>query len=388
MIVNEVREHLEKDIIPFWMSLRDDEYGGYIGFMDFDGTIDRKAVKGCILHARILWFFSNAYLVLGDKRLLDEANHAYDFIVEHCIDREYGGVFWSVNYDGSIADGMKHTYNQAFNVYALASYYEASKNEDALKLAFDIQKIIEQKCTDENGYLEAYKRDFMPEDNDKLSENGVMAERTMNTLLHVMEAYTELYRVSHDEKTADKLRVILDIIRNKIYNPKLCRQEVFFDINYNSLIDLHSYGHDIETSWLLDRTCEILDDRKYTANMRVISSALVKKVYEKAYSNHSLLNECESGVNNTLRIWWVQAEAVVGFMNAYEMELDHKEYVGAARDIWEFIKEKMIEPNSHEWYSQLFEDGTPDASRPMVEPWKCPYHNGRMCLEIIKREIL
>jgi len=386
-MISEINAHLKDDIIPFWKKLRDDEYGGYTGYMSFDGTIDKKAVKGAILHSRILWFFSNAYLVLKDESLLSEAEHAYDFIMEKCIDREYGGIYWSVKYDGSIEEDLKHTYNQAFCIYALSSFYDASGNREALEQAFELYRLIEDKCTDEVGYLEAFKRDFSPESNEKLSENGVMAEKTMNTLLHVLEAYTELYRVSGDEAVGDRIRFVLDTIRQKVYNKELNRQEVFFDKNYNSLIDLHSYGHDIEASWLIDRACEVLDDRKYSANMRNINSALARRIYERAYKNHSLMNECEKGVDNTLRIWWVQAEAIVGFMNAYEMELNHKEYLEAAKDIWGFVKEKMIEPNTREWYSQLFEDGSPDSSRPMVEPWKCPYHNGRMCLEVIKRGI-
>lgn len=387
MIVEEVKNHLIEDIIPFWMKLRDDEFGGYIGFMNFDGTVDRQAVKGCILHSRILWFFSNAYLLLKDEKLLSEAKHAYDFIMQNCLDEEYGGVFWSVNYDGSPAEDMKHTYNQAFCIYALSSYYDASGDKEALKKAFEIQAIIQEKCTDDVGYLEAFKRDFSPESNEKLSENGVMAEKTMNTLLHVLEAYTELYRVSKDEKTGELLKFILDTISQKIYNKELKRQEVFFDKNYNSLIDLHSYGHDIETSWLVDRSCEILGHEEVSERMRGIDSALARRIYERAYANHSLLNECEKGIDNTTRIWWVQAEAVVGFVNAYEKEPECKEYLDAAIDIWNYIKNNVIDKRTGEWYSEVDQNGVPDAKKPLVEPWKCPYHNGRMCMEIIKRNV-
>lgn len=383
-MIHEARKHLINDIIPFWKGLRDDEQSGYYGLVDFDGNVDKKAEKGCILHSRILWFFSNAYLVLKDKSLLSEADHAYRFITEYCIDREYGGIYWSMNSDGTVADSTKHTYNQAFCIYALSSYYDATGNRDAIKLAGQLQQIVEQKCTDEVGYLEAFNRDFTPADNDKLSENGVIAEKTMNTLLHVMEGYTEYYRVTKDKYTEEKLKMILDTLFNKIYNSKLHRQEVFFDKDFNTLIDLHSYGHDIETSWLAERSSDILADPVYMAKMRGVSKDLADTIYKRAYKNHSLLNECERGVDDTWRIWWVQAEAVLGFYNAYIRETDHKEYLEAAEDIFGFIQDKMVNPNLREWYWRVDENGNPDKEKPIVEPWKCPYHNGRMCIEIIK----
>ena len=201
MFQDEVRKELTEHIIPFWKGLRDEEYGGYYGYLSYELKLNKKAIKGCILNSRILWFFSNAYLLLGDESLLAEARHAYEFMTRFCLDREYGGIFWSLNYDGTVFDSTKHTYNQAFAIYALSSYYDASGDEEALKEAQALQKIIEEKCTDAIGYLEAFKADFSPESNEKLSENGVMAEKTMNTLLHVLEAYTELYRVSGDAFT-------------------------------------------------------------------------------------------------------------------------------------------------------------------------------------------
>ena len=193
---DEVKEELQKDIIPFWKNLRDDEKGGYYGWLSYDLALDKKSEKGCILNSRITWFFSNAYTLLKEESLLEEAKHGYEFLIKHCVDKEYGGIFWSLNYDGTPLDTTKHTYNQAFCIYALASYYEASKDREALELAFNLFRLIEEKCTDEVGYLEAFTRNFKPESNEKLSENGVLADKTMNTLLHVFEAYTELYRVT------------------------------------------------------------------------------------------------------------------------------------------------------------------------------------------------
>ena len=388
MLIQETKQHLIEGIIPYWKSLRDNQYGGYYGLVDYNLTVDKTAVKSCILNSRILWFFSNAYTLLEDASLLEEATHAYQFLKNYFYDTDFGGVYWSANYEGSICDDTKHTYNQAFAIYALASYYEASKDESALGLAFDLFKLIEEKCTDEIEYLESFDREFNPVLNDKLSENGIIAEKTMNTLLHVLEAYTELYRMTQNQEVAGKLKNILDVFASKVYNPELERQEVFFDINLNSLINLHSYGHDIETAWLIDRCWEILNDERYEKRLKPITQTLTRKIYERAYQNHSLLNECEDGIDNLSRIWWVQAEAVVGFVNGYEKNKEKTEYLEAAVDIWNYIKEHLIDPRpGSEWFWEVNEEGIPSSKKPITEPWKCPYHNGRMCFELIRRGI-
>ena len=386
MMVEEIKSHLLENIIPFWKSLRDDEYGGYYGWMDYDLKLDKKAVKGCILNSRILWFFSNAYTLLKDESLLEEAKHGFAFMKEHCMDKENGGIFWSIKYNGEPEDTTKHTYNQAFAIYALSSYYEASGDEEALNMAKGLFRIIEERCTDDIGYKEAFDKEFHEIENDKLSENGVIAQKTMNTLLHVFEAYTELYRVAKLPEVKERLKWIMDTFAQKVYNPKLHRQEVFFDAKMNSIIDLHSYGHDIETAWLIDRGVEVLGEKEYEEKMTPITKDLTAQIYKIAFDGHSLANECEKGVVNTHRIWWVQAETVVGFLNGWKMNPDKPEYLEAAQNEWEFIKEYVIDKRSgSEWFWEVDENGNPYPGRPIVEPWKCPYHNGRMCFEVIKR---
>lgn len=380
------KKHLENVIIPFWKSMKDEENGGFYGYKDFDLNIDKKSEKGCILNSRILWFFSNAYLTLKDENLLKYADHAYDFMVKNCFDDVNGGIYWSLNYDGTPCDTTKHTYNQAFAIYALSTYYDATGKEEAINHAYELYDIIENKMTDELGYLEAFTIDFKPESNEKLSENGVMAEKTMNTLLHVFEAYTECVRVTGHQGMKERLYFMLDVIDKKIYNRELNRQEVFFDREYNSLIDLHSYGHDIETAWLVDRCLDVLGDKEMTERISVITKALTEKIFNRAYVAHSLLNECEKGVDNTTRIWWVQAEAVVGFYNGYTRTGNEK-YRDAAVDIFDYIEENLVDKREgSEWYWCLDENGEPSTRQPIVEPWKCPYHNGRMCMELINRD--
>ena len=383
---DEIKEHLLGTIIPFWKALRDREYGGYYGFMDQDLKVEKKAVKGCILNSRILWFFSNAYTLLRDESLLDEARHGFDFMKKHCMDRENGGIFWSVTFEGRPEDETKHTYNQAFAIYALSSYYEASGDKEALSMAKELFHIIEEKCTDGIGYREAFDRKFQEIENDKLSENGIIAQRTMNSLLHVIEAYTELYRAAGMAEVKERLMWILDTFAEKVYNPELHRQEVFFDTEMNSLIDLHSYGHDIEAAWLIDRGVEILGEEKYEEKMTPITKDLTRQIYEKAFDGHSLANECEKGVVDSRRIWWVQAETVVGFLNGWQKEPGKREYLDAAQNQWEFIENYVIDKREgSEWFHEVTQEGVPYRGGPIVEPWKCPYHNGRMCLEVIKR---
>ncbi|MDE7198955.1 MAG: AGE family epimerase/isomerase, partial [Lachnospiraceae bacterium] len=354
---------------------------------DYDLKVDEKAVKGCILNSRITWFFANAYLALKDESLLEEARHGYEFMQKYCVDQEKGGVYWSVHYDGTPEDTTKHTYNQAFSIYALSSYYDASKDEKALATAMELFHIIEERCMDEIGYKEAFDREFHEIENDKLSENGVIADKTMNTLLHVFEAYTELYRVSGDEAVKKRLMWILDTIAEKIYNPELHRQEVFFDREMHSILDLHSYGHDIETAWLIRRGTDVLGDDTYTEKMLPIILDLTGQVYRTAFDGKSLANECEKGVVDENRIWWVQAETLVGFLNGWQLAPEHTEYLEGAQAVWNFIKEHVIDkrPGS-EWFWDVDKEGRSVSGKPIVEPWKCPYHNGRMCLEVIKRE--
>lgn len=383
----EFRKHLEHDIIPFWNKLKDAEHGGFYGQVDGAGVPKMDAVKGVILNNRILWFYSTAYCTLKDPNLLKMADHAYRFLVDHCLDSQYGGVYWSVNYDGTPCEDMKHTYNQAFAIYALSAYYAASGSKEALSFAYMLYRMIESRCRDEGGYLEAFNRDFSPTSNEKLSENGVMAERTMNTLLHVLEAYSELYRVDGFSKVGDSLKEILFLFKEKVYNPDKQICEVFFDHEYRTLIDLESYGHDIEASWLIDRACEVLKDESLQREMSPVIDGLAAAVYRNAIDEEcgAVNNEREHTEVDRQKIWWVQGESVVGFYNAYGRTPQETKYGSAAEDVWTFIKERVIDKKSGEWYETIPYHGEADVTAPLAHPWKCPYHNGRMCMEMMKR---
>ncbi len=386
---DEVRTELLSHIIPFWDRLRDDEYGGFTGFMDSGLNIDKKGEKGVILHSRILWFYSNAYMELKDPALLDNARHAYDFLREHCVDKEYGGVYWSVNYDGTVKDDMKHTYCQAFFIYALSSYYRASGDKKALELAYEVMELVEKNSTDDVAYLEKKSRDWKRELlNDELSENGLMADKTMNTTLHLMEAYTELYLADKSPRVLERLKFQLELTYDKIFDKENNKLLVFFDKNFDVIGNVHSYGHDIEATWLIDRACDAIGDEELSKKYADMNKRIVRNIADIAYDKPtgSLLNENDSGKVNTWRVWWVQAETVVGFLNAYGRGYGDEEYLDIARSVWAYIKDKIIDKREGgEWFSQVDENGNYAVFKPTVDPWKCPYHNGRMCLEVLHR---
>lgn len=381
-LISEVCEHLEQKILPFWEALLDNTYGGYYGYVGSDLQLNREADKGCILNSRILWFFSTAAAVLKRPDLRVYADHAYRFL-DRFGDPENGGLFWSVTYDGKPADTTKHTYCQAFAVYGLAAYYRLTGNPGALDRARSLFRVIETKCRDKGGYLEAQKADFMPETNEKLSENGVLASRTMNTLLHVIEAYAELYRARPDEQVRLAGKAGLRQCLNQVMNPVKRRLEVFFDAAWRPLLDMQSYGHDIEASWLLWDAAETLilkaEDR---APYRAMCLELLRSVTERGLSDRGLLYESVNGEASTYRAWWPQAETMLGFDFGLRLTGDPV-WLERMEQQWDYIRKAFVDPrNGGEWFNELDENGV-SLGKPEADEWKCPYHNGRMCLRLI-----
>ena len=337
MIIEEVKKELTGHIIPFWNKLRDDENGGFYGFMSYDLKLDKQADKGVILHARILWFYSKAYITLGDKTLLDNARHAYEFIKNHCIDYEYGGVYWMMNY--------------------------------------------------KYGYREAFDRQWNLVSNDALSENGLHADKTMNAILHLIEAYTELYKADHNEEVAKRLKFQLGQMRDIVYTPETNALKVFFDTKFDLVGDIHSFGHDIEATWLMDLACDTLGDEELKKQFAEMDLKISHNIQNIALDNGALNNERENDKIDKKRVWWVEAESVVGFINAYQHS-GEKKFLESARSVWEYIKAEIIDKREgSEWYAEVSYDHKPHDWKEIVGPWKCPYHNGRMCMEVINRGV-
>lgn len=387
MIIEEVKSELTNHIIPFWNKLRDDENGGFYGYMGFDLKLDKKADKGVILHSRILWFYSKAYITLKDEKLLDNAKHAYEFIKTKCVDYENGGVYWMVNYKGEPSDTMKHTYNIAFAIYALSCYYNASGDKEALELAYKLFEDIEKNTLDEYGYQEAFSKTWELVSNDALSENGLMADKTMNAILHLIEGYTELYKADKCPKVAERLKFLLGQMKDKVYDPSTNALKVFFNKKLEVIGDIHSYGHDIEATWLMDLACDTLGDEELKKEFAEMDLVISHNIQNIAFEGGALYNERDKTEVDKKRVWWVQAESIVGFINAYQ-HCGEKKFLETAAQIWEYIKSDIIDKREgSEWFWEVSYDHKPFENREIAGPWKCPYHNGRMCMEVISRGI-
>src|SRR5574344_568353 len=341
-LLEKATENVNEIIYPFWSQLEDDKFGGFYGKVDFDLLTHKDAPKGVILNSRILYFFSQYYLTFLDKDALEKAHHAYLFLKNKALDSTNGGVYWSLDYKGDPLDSTKHTYNQAFAIYALATYFQASKDSEALDLAMSIYSTIENKCRDNDSlhyYKEAQSLDWKPVSNTKLSENGVLASRTMNTALHVLEAYTKFYEVHPFDALKEDLVSILRLFKDKIYNSSKDRLDVFFDSDYHSLIDMESYGHEIEASWLLTRACEVRGDEEMTSDIIPLATKLARVVYLRGYTKPFINNEIVKGDLDKTRVWWVEAEGVNGFLNLASLTGD-KDFVKVAEDIYSGIEDK------------------------------------------------
>ena len=394
MLTNEMRTHLTQKILPFWQGLTDWERGGWYGYVDKDLNVIKDSHKGCILNSRVLWTFATAARVLNDEGYLTYARHALAFM-ERVEDKERGGVYWSVTADGHPLDRTKHTYCQAFAIYGLAAYMRAAGEDDPLYApakdrAFRLFEVIEGNCSDAGGYGEAFEPDYTPVGNEKLSDNptlmerGEVAQRTMNTLLHVLEAYAELYRAVPDERVRRAGETCLQRFLHVMYNEPARRLEVFFDRDYRSLLDMQSYGHDIEASWLMWDAVEALIPEDERAPYRAMCLTLAEATCERAFTDHGMENEVVEGRVEHTRVWWVQAETVLGFANAYELTGDAV-WMERVRQQWQYVLDVIADPRpGSEWFWSTDENGVP-TPKPIVEEWKCPYHNGRMCLRMIER---
>ncbi len=383
---NELENHLLTHILPFWMKLKDEQNGGFYGTVNYDLTVDKQGDKGGIQISRFLWSFSAAYRITKKPEYLEIAHHAYQFLVGKMFDHEHKGLYWLLDYQGNPIETQKHVYTQSFGIYALSEYYRVTKNEEALKYANIIFNLVETLGFDKgnNAYKEEFDRSWNELPNDKLSENGVIADITTNTHLHVLEAYTNLYKANPTKIVKERITNLVEVFYEKIFNKETKFLKVFFDKQWNSLLDLKSFGHDIEASWLIDDAIKAigLEDERYV--QMVIDIAYNIGNSHAILEDGSLANEQLGDKVDYTRVWWVQAEAIVGFQNAYERTKDEK-FLPLVEHLWAYIKENIVDHREGgEWYWSVEPDGKP-TERAVGEPWKTPYHNSRFCLEMIER---
>jgi cellobiose epimerase len=388
-----IRRELTGNILPFWTDRALDPDGGFYGLIDCDLNVDRTAERSLVLNTRILWTFSAASRLAGGGHR-KVADHAFDYIMRKFRDTEYGGLFWMLDHDGNPVSDRKQIYGQAFGIYALAEYYRAAKNPESLAFARELFALIDRYGHDAagGGYIEARARDWSALDDMRLSEKDLNCPKSMNTHLHVMEAYTNLLRVWRDPLLEKRQTELLRVIMDRVFNARTGHQIMFFEQDWRPLSDMISFGHDIEASWLLVEAAETLGDEMLIKRAREIAVMLAWSIYRQGIdSDGSLFYEAygNGALKDANKHWWAQAEAVVGFYNAYQLTGDPC-FLNASRRAWNYIEEKIVDRRHGEWHAKLSPAGIPyradqDGDACLAGPWKCPYHNARTCFEMLGR---
>ena len=397
ILKREVEEVLQKNILPFWLKMQDMENGGYYGQMKGDGTIVKDANKGGILNARILWSFSAAYRVLGNPEYLQAATRAKDYFVEHFIDPIYGGTYWELDYKGNPLDTKKQFYAIGFAIYGLSEYTRATGDREALNLALSLFNVIEEHSLDQvyNGYIEACTREWGTIADMRLSELDANYPKSQNTHLHIIEPYTNLYQCMKELPEAPDemrhvecaLRNLIDIFCDHILNPQTSHLDLFFENDWTrGAGHLESYGHDIECSWLMHEAALVLADEEVLRKVEPIVRRVAKASEKGLNADGSMTHEAnlDTGYVDADRHWWVQAEAVVGFYNIYQYFHD-EDAMEKTLACWQYIKENLIDEELGEWFWSCDPEGNINRHDDHAGFWKCPYHNSRMCLELIER---
>jgi mannobiose 2-epimerase len=408
------RRELLEDILPFWRRRTlDERRGGFIGQMSNDLRVQEDAPKGLILNARILWTFSAAYVYTQDDQDRALAQRAYEYLMDHFLDREHGGCFWELDPNGAVRDDKKKIYGEAFCLYAWAEYVRVFHEPSALQQAMAIFDLIETRARDDRygGYFEAMSRDWRPCEDMRLSDKDLNEKKSLNNHLHVLEGYTNLLRVlpwrgrprvegvppsdrgqeardtgQGQDALATSLRDLIGIFQRHILNSEQTHLQHFFDDAWTPKSDRYTFGHDIEGSWLLCEAAEVLGDHRLITEVQSVALRVARAVLAEGIdADGGLFYEGRDGrIINPNKEWWPQAEAVVGFYNAWQLTGEDAFREAAVR-CWQFIQASVVDHEQGEWFWCIRPDGTPDPSLPKVSPWKCPYHNGRCCLEIIRR---
>lgn len=383
---DEIVSDLKDNILSFWEKYSVDPAGGFYGTVERDGTPVPDAPKGGVLNARILWTFSTAYRMYGNEAYRELADRAQRYFIDHFIDPEYGGVYWLIKADGTPLDTDKQTYGCSYAIYGLAEHFRATGNLESLQRAINIYHTMEEKIKDpmKDGYIESFTREWgTPE---KLGYDGDgVATKTMNTHIHVLEAYTALYKVWRDSGLRERLEKLIDILTTHLYNAQTHHLILYCDSDWNSLNDIDSYGHDIETSWLLMEAAEALEDPQIFERCKKVALELAdSSLKEGINAMGAMMYERHGDRIRRDASWWCQAETVVGCINAWQLT-GKQTYLDSAIRTWNFIKERMIDKEYGEWFRTVSEKGTPRYKEAKASMWNCPYHNSRMGFEIDRR---
>lgn len=385
---NETIQELH-DILAYWMRYTKDEInGGFYGKVDEANIPYTESPKGVVLNSRILWAFSAAFNQTKNNEYLFFAERAYQYIINHFFDKEFGGVFWSIDYKGKILNSRKQIYGLSFCMYGLTEYYKAINKQEILDQAINIFHCIEQHAYDNErkGYYEAFGRNWQPEQDLRLSEKDANEKKTMNTHLHIIEAYANLYEVWPDEFLKKQIENLLEVFSNYIINKKNNHHILFFDEAWNAKSEMISYGHDIESSWLLQHCAEKINNNEWIDATKKFAVNIATASQEGLDNDGGLWYEYNPSSNHLIKEkhWWPQGEAMVGFLNAYEINNDEK-FLQQSLQSWDFIKKYIKDNKNGEWFWGIHEDYSLMKNQDKAGFWKCPYHNTRACLEVMKR---
>lgn len=384
--MNEFRKELEENILPFWIEkMEDKKNGGFFGRIDGDGVIHSTAPKGAVLNTRLLWTFSAAYRVLRNPVYLQMAERSFQYIVDYFIDKKNGGVYWELDYQGKVLSSKKQTYAQGFALYGFSEYYRACGNPKALDLAKEFFFLIEKKCRDKKagGYWEAFTEDWNVIEDMRLSDKDANECKTMNTHLHVLEPYTNLCRIWDSKELREAQREMIVVFTDKILDKQSGHLNLFFDDNWTLKSETVSYGHDIEASWLLMEAAEVLGDAKLIDQVKPLSLKIADASAEGLELNGSMIYEKTGSHLDYHRHWWVQAEAIVGFMYAWRHS-GEDEYRNKAFATWRYIQKYLVDSLGGEWFLMRDKEENLEIHEDKAGFWKCSYHNSRMCLEMIE----
>mgnify|MGYP000872417087 FL=1 len=377
-------EELAHNILPYWTkNMPDQEGGGFYGQINGRDNVVPGSPKGGVLNARILWSFSAAYLKLRDPLYLKMATRARDYIFRYFFDEKHGGTYWSLKSNGEPLDTKKQIYSQAFFIYALCTYHMASGDRESLERAIELFRLIEKHSFDRErgGYFEAFTREWGEIADLRLSEKDANEKKTMNTHLHVLEAYTTLYRAWPDPELRQQLAALVKVFMERIVDPQTSHLNLFFDEEWNCRSTIVSYGHDIEASWLL---CEAAEALGVAESVSGLALRIASAAHEGLAGDGSLFYEKDdaAGHFDRDRHWWVQSEAVVGFLNAWQLSGDTG-WLELASDALDYILHNISDPVNSEWHWSIRDDGSVNLEDDKAGFWKCPYHNTRMCLEVL-----
>ena len=375
-------------ILKYWSkNTIDNQNGGFIGQIDFNDHLIASAEKGSVLNARILWSFSASYQVTKNEEHKKLATRAFEFLSKYFYDVEFGGLFWSINADKTPKDTKNQIYALAFAIYGLTEYYVISKEEKALEMAINLYLQIQRHSYDpvNGGYLEAFTREWKPIADLRLSDKDANEKKTMNTHLHIIEAYANLFKVWKDKKLQNVIVELLATIEERFINTETGHLRLFFNEEWIEKLDVISYGHDIEAAWLLLQCAEISEDKTLIANYKKHAIQMAEVTQEGLDTDGGLWYELDPKNNEliTEKHWWVQAEALIGFYNAYQLTGDEK-YLDLVLKNWDFIKKYILDQKNGEWFWGVNGDYSL-IEKDKAGFWKCPYHNSRACLELILR---